>query len=389
MHQPCQDQFLRFPNFSHITLEEFVRIESSQFSKTKIFVFHPIHHQVTKSNQTPKSWNLAMHQPCEDQFLLLPNFPHITLEAFVRFYSSQFSKIKIFVLNPHTPPSHKIKPKHKNHGTWPCTNHVNINSFCSQTSPTSLLRHLWGLSPARFPKPRFSFFTPQTTTSQNQAETPKSWNLALHQPCQDQFLRFPNFPTSLWRHLWGLSPGSFPKPRFSFFIPHTTKSQNQAKHQNHRTWLCTNHIKIKTFCSQTSPTSFWKHLWGFIPASFPKSRFSFFTPHTTKSQNQAKTQKSWNLAMHQQCQDQFLLLPNFSHITLEAFVRIEPSQFSKTKIFVSHPTHHQVTKWSQNTRIMELGHALTMSRSIPFAPKLLPHYFGGIYEVLFQPIFQN
>jgi len=49
-------------------------------------------------------------------------------------------------------------------------------------------------------------------------------------------------------------------------------------------------------------------------------------------------------------------------------------------IFVFHPTHHQVTKSSQNTKIMELGYAPTMPRSIPFAPKLLPHPFGGICQ---------
>jgi len=105
-----------------------------------------------------------------------------------------------------------------------------------------------------------------------------------------------------------------------------------------------------------------------------------FTPHTTKSQNQAKTQKSWNLALHQPCQDQLLFLPNFSHITLEAFVRIEPNQLCKTIIFVFHPTHHQLTISSQNTKIMELGFAPTMPRSIPFTPKLPPHDFRGICE---------
>jgi len=81
-----------------------------------------------------------------------------------------------------------------------------------------------------------------------------------------------------------------------------------------------------------------------------------------------------DFAMHQRCQDQFLLLYNFSHITLEAFVRIESSQFSKTMIFVFHPTHHQVTKSSQYTKIMDFGYAPTMPRSITFAPKLLPHH---------------
>jgi len=67
-------------------------------------------------------------------------------------------------------------------------------------------------------------------------------------------------------------------------------------------------------------------------------------------------------------------------MSLEAFVRIESSQFCKTMIFVFHPTHHQLTKSSQNTKMMELGFAPTMPRSIPFAPKLLSHHFGGIFE---------
>jgi len=67
-------------------------------------------------------------------------------------------------------------------------------------------------------------------------------------------------------------------------------------------------------------------------------------------------------------------------MTLEAFVSIESSQFFKTMIFVFHPTHHLVTKSSQNTKIMELGHSPTLPRSIPFAPKLLAHHFGGICE---------
>jgi len=103
----------------------------------------------------------------------------------------------------------------------------------------------------------------------------------------------------------------------------------------------------------------------------------FYPTHhqvTISSQNTTIT----DFIIHQPCQDQFLLLQNFSHITLEAFVRIESSQFSKTMIFVFHPTHHQVTKDSQNTKMMELRYAPTMSRSISFAPKLLPHDFGGI-----------
>jgi len=49
-------------------------------------------------------------------------------------------------------------------------------------------------------------------------------------------------------------------------------------------------------------------------------------------------------------------------------------------ILIFHPTHHQVTKSSQNTKIMELGFAPTMPMSIHFAPKLHPHHFGGIFE---------
>ena len=101
-----------------------------------------------------------------------------------------------FRFSPHTPPSNKIKPKHQNNGTLLWTNHAKINSFCCQTFPTSLWTYLWGLSPAIFPKPWFSFVTQHTTKSQNQAKTPKSW--------------------------WTL--------------------------------LCTKHGKINSFCSQTSPT---------------------------------------------------------------------------------------------------------------------------------------
>ena len=114
MHQPCQDQFLLLPNFSHITLEAFVRIDSCQLSKTMIFVFQPTHHQVTKSSQNSKIMHLAMHQPCQDQFLLLPNFSHM-MDAFVRIESSQFFKTMIFVFHLTHHHVTKIKPKHQNH----------------------------------------------------------------------------------------------------------------------------------------------------------------------------------------------------------------------------------------------------------------------------------
>ena len=58
------------------------------------------HHQVTKSSQNTKIMHLAMHKPCQDLFLLLPNFSPITLEVFVRIESSQFSKTMIFVFHP-------------------------------------------------------------------------------------------------------------------------------------------------------------------------------------------------------------------------------------------------------------------------------------------------
>jgi len=146
-------------------------------------------------------------------------------------------------------------------------------------------------------------------------------NLAMHQPCQDQFLLLPNF----------------------------------------------SHITLEAFVTIESN-------------QFPKTKiFVFHHKHHQVTKSSQNT-KIMNLAMHQPCQDQLLLLPNFSHITLQAFVRIESSQFSKTMIFFFHPTHHQVTKSSQNTKIMELAYVPTMSRSIPFAPKPLLHYFGGICE---------
>ena len=142
MHQPCQDQFLLIPNFSHLTLKAFVRIESSHFSKTMIFVFHQNHHQATKSSQKSKIMALGyaptMSRSIPFAHKFLPHhFGGICEDLFQPVFQNQD-----FRFSPHTPPTHKIKPKHKNHGTWPCTNHVNINSFCSQTSATSLLRHL-------------------------------------------------------------------------------------------------------------------------------------------------------------------------------------------------------------------------------------------------------
>ena len=206
MHQPCQDQFLLLPNFSHITLEAFVRIESNQFSKTINSVFHQNHQQPTKSSQNTKIMNLAMHQPCQDQFLLIPNFSHITLEAFVRIESTQFSRTMIFVF-------------HQNHHQ-------------------------------------------PTKSSQNT----KIMNLAMHQPCQVQFLLLPNFSHITLEAFLKIESSQFSKTMIFVF------------HQNHH-----------------QPT---------------KSR---------------ENTKIMNLTMHQRCPDQFLLLPNISHITLEAFVRIEYS----------------------------------------------------------------
>jgi len=107
-----------------------------------------------------------------------------------------------------------------------------------------------------------------------------------------------------------------------------------------------------------------------------------FVFHPTLHQVTKSSQytKIMDFAMHQPCQDQFLLLSKFSHINLEEFVRIESSQFSKTMIFVFHPSHHQVTKSSQNTKIIEIGYAPAMPISIPFALKLFPHDFGVIFE---------
>ena len=96
------------------------------------------------------------------------------------------------------------------------------------------------------------------------------------------------FPTSLWRHLWCLSPTNFPKSCFSFITAHTTKSKCS---QNHQTLLCTNHNKINSSCSQNISTSVWEHLRGSNPPSCQKSWFLFFTPHTTMSQNLAKITK--------------------------------------------------------------------------------------------------
>ena len=124
-----------------------------------------------------------------------------------------------FRFSPHTPPSHKINPKHQNHGTWLCTNHAKINFFCSQSSPTSLCRHLWRLSPTSFAKQWFSFFTAHTFKSQNQAKRPKSWTLQWTNHAKLTSTCSQTFTTLLWGHFWGLSPASFPKPWLSCLTP--------------------------------------------------------------------------------------------------------------------------------------------------------------------------
>jgi len=288
-----------------------------------------------------------------------------------------------------TPPTTKSQNQAKT--TSPnlvSTTHIKINSCCSQTFPISLWRYLKGYSPSSFQKAWFFVFLP---THQQITKSSQNTNITKHglAPTIPRSIRFaPNlFP----HHLGGICK-VWLQPDFKNhdfrFSPHTPPSHKiKPKHKNHQTWLYTNHTNINTFCSQTFPTSLCRHLWGLRPTTFPKTWFSFFTPHSTKSQNKTKTPKSPNLAIHQPCQDQFLLLPNFSHITLEAFLRFESNHISKTLIFVFHPTHHQVIKSGQNTKITKIGYARTTPRS--FAPKLFPRHFGGICEVWVQPHFQK
>jgi len=101
----------------------------------------------------------------------------------------------------------------------------------------------------------FSFFTQHTTKSQNQAKTPKSWNLALHKPYQDQFLSLSNFSNNFGGICEDLVQPDLQNHNFSFSA-HTPPSHNiKPKHRNHGTWLCTNQAKINSFWSQTSPIS--------------------------------------------------------------------------------------------------------------------------------------
>ena len=171
-------------------------VECNQFSKTKIFVFHPTHHQLTKSSQKTKIMELGHGPTMSRSIPFAPkHLPHHFLGICEHWVQPVFQNHD-FRFSPHTTASHKIKPKNQNHGTCPWTNYVKINSFCSQTSPTSLSNHLWALSAASFPKQDF---------------------------------------------------------RFS---PHTPPSHKiKPKNQNHGTWPWTNYVKINSFCSQTSPTS--------------------------------------------------------------------------------------------------------------------------------------
>ena len=217
---------------------------------------------------------------------------------------------------------HQVKKSSQNHQTWLCTNHAKINSFCTQTFPTSLWKHLWGLSPSTFPKPWFSFFTPDTTKSENVAKITKLG----YAPTIPRSIPF---APKIFPHHFGRIREDWVHPFFKNhvfrFSPHTTPSHKI--YINHQTWLSTNHGKINSFCTQSFPTSLWRHLWGLCPETFPKPWFLFFTQHTTKSQNLAK--------------------------------------------------------------ITKLGHAPTIPISIPFVPKLFPHHFGSIWEDWVHPVFKN
>ena len=204
-----------------------------------------------------------MHQPHQHQFLLLPNFSHITLETFVKTKSSHLSKIMIFVFHP------------TNHQVTKSTQTTKVTKFAY--APTI---------------PRSIPSGPQTS------------------------------PTSLWSHFWRLSPATFPKSWF--FVFHPTHHQVTKSSQN-----------TKITKPGLQPT---------IPRSIP------FAPK---------------------------LFPHYFGGICEDWVH----PFFKTIIFVFHPSHHQVKKSSQNTKITKLGLSPTIRRSIPCASKILPHHFGGICEV--------
>jgi len=106
-----------------------------------IFVFQPRHRQVTKSSQNTKIMELgfAPTMPMSIPFapkLLPPHFGGFCEDGVQPVFPNHD-----FRFSPNTPPSHKIKPKHINHGPWLCTNHAKINSFCSQTYPTCSQPH--------------------------------------------------------------------------------------------------------------------------------------------------------------------------------------------------------------------------------------------------------
>jgi len=167
MHQPYQDKFHLLPNIFNITLQSFERIESTQFSKIMIFVFHPIHHQVTKSSQITKL-GLVPTMPRLIPFAT-KLFPH-HLGGICEVWVHPLFQTMIFVFHL---THHKVTKSSQNHQTWLCTNHTKINSFCSQTFCTSHWKHLRGLSPPSFKKSWFSFLSPHTTKSQNLAKLPK------------------------------------------------------------------------------------------------------------------------------------------------------------------------------------------------------------------------
>jgi len=107
-----------------------------------IFVFHPTHHQVTKSSQNTKIMELGYAPTMPRSIPFAPKLLPRHFGGFCEDGVQPLSQNHDFRFSPHKPPSHKIKPKHQNHGTWLCTNHAKINCFCSQTSSTSHWTHL-------------------------------------------------------------------------------------------------------------------------------------------------------------------------------------------------------------------------------------------------------
>jgi len=196
------------------------------------------------------------------------------------------------------------------HPTWLSRNPTKINSFSKQTFDTSFWMHLLQFPTKIAHKPWLHFFTNFATKAQI-----KSTKLGQTKTQPRSIPFATNRFTPYFAYICNTSPPRLLKNYDFTFSPILLLMH---KKQIHPTWLSQNPTKINSFCKQTFHTSLCIHLWHFPTKIAKKPWLQFFTNFATKAQKANPP----NLAKPKSNQDQFLLLPKFLHLILDAFVTI-------------------------------------------------------------------